>query len=105
MAYVAKGRTKDFPDFDCDSHIYEPHEIWDKYIPQNNRDCAKTHFLRHADRLFLVRNGRISFREPDKGKYPGENWHPGLTKKMIGETPPGTKEWDEKIGRNKSARD
>ena len=84
MAYGAKGRTKEFPVFDCDSHIYEPPEIWDKYIPQQNRDFAKTHFYRDADRLFLVRNGRISFRDPDKWKYPGETWHPGLTKKIIG---------------------
>ncbi len=62
MAYSAKGRTKDFPVFDCDSHIYEPPEIWDKYIPQNNRDFAKTHFYRDADRLFLVRNSNISFQ-------------------------------------------
>jgi len=105
MAYAAKGRTKNFPVFDCDSHIYEPPEIWDIYIPQKNRDFAKTHFYRDADRLFLVRNGRISFRDPDQWKYPGETWHPGLTKKIIGETQPGTREWDEKIGRNKSARD
>ena len=96
---------KTFPVFDCDSHIYEPPEIWDKYIPQNNRDFAKTHFYRDADRLFLVRNSRISFRDPDKWKYPGETWHPGLTKKIIGQTQPGTKDWDETIGRNKSARD
>ena len=105
MAYAAQGRTKNFPVFDCDSHIYEPPEVWDKYIPQNNRDFAKTHFYRDADRLFLVRNSRISFRDPDKWKYPGETWHPGLTKKTIGQIQPGTKEWDETIGRNKSARD
>ena len=102
MTYAAKGRTKDFPVFDCDSHIYEPPDIWDKYIPQKNRDFAKTHFYRDADRLFLVRNGRISFRDPDQWKYPGETWHPGLTKRTIGETQPGTREWDEKIGRNKA---
>jgi predicted TIM-barrel fold metal-dependent hydrolase len=105
MAYSAQGRTKSFSVFDCDSYIYEPPEIWDKYIPQNNRDFAKTHVYRDADRLFLVRNSRISFRDPDKWKYPGETWHPGLTKKIIGRTQPGTKDWDETIGRNKSARD
>jgi len=105
MAYNAKGRTKNFPVFDCDSHIYEPPELWDKYISQNNRDFAKTHFYRDADRLFLVRNSRISFRDPDKYKYPAATWHPGLTKKIIGQTEPGTKDWDETIGRNKSARD
>jgi hypothetical protein len=105
MAYSAKGRIKNYPVFDCDSHIYEPPEVWDQYIPQANRDFAKTHFYRDADRLFLVRNSRISFRDPDKWKYPGETWHPGLTKKIIGQTEPGTREWDEIVGRNRSARD
>jgi hypothetical protein len=40
---------------------------WDKYIPQKNRDFAKTHFYRDADRLFLVRNGRISLGTPISG--------------------------------------
>ena len=81
MAYSAKGRQKDFPVFDCDSHIYEPPEIWDKYIPRDQQHFAKTHFYRDADRLILVRNSKISFRDPNKWKYPGETWHPGLTKK------------------------
>jgi hypothetical protein len=105
MAYNAKGRTKNFPVFDCDSHIYEPPEVWDKFIPENQRDFAKTHFYRDADRLISVKNSKISFRNPDKWKYPGETWHPGLNKKIIGSVEPGTKEWDEVIGRNRSARD
>ena len=105
MAYSAKGRTKDFPVFDCDSHIYEPPEVWDKYIPERHRELAKTHFYRDADRLVLVRNSRISFRSPNEWKYPAETWHPGLTKEEIGSVRPGTREWDEKIGRNASARD
>jgi len=105
MAYKAKGRTKNFPVFDCDSHIYEPPEVWDKFIPENQRDFAKTHFYRDADRLISVKNSKISFRNPDKWKYPGETWHPGLNKKIIGSVEPGTKEWDEIIGRNRSARD
>ena len=48
MAYNAKGRMKNFPVFDCDSHIYEPPEVWDKFIPENQRDFAKTHFYRDA---------------------------------------------------------
>jgi len=105
VAYKAKGRTKNFPVFDCDSHIYEPPEVWDKFIPENQRDFAKTHFYRDADRLISVKNSKISFRNPDKWKYPGETWHPGLNKKIIGSIEPGTKEWDEIIGRNRSARD
>ena len=98
------GRKKNFPVFDCDSHIYEPPEIWDKYIPQKQQEFAKTHFYRDADRLILVRNSKISFRNPDQWKYPEK---PGsrTTKKIIGATQPGTKDWDEKIGRNASARD
>jgi predicted TIM-barrel fold metal-dependent hydrolase len=105
MPYSAKGRTKNFPVFDCDSHIYEPLEVWDKYIPDNHRDFARTHFYRDADRLISVKNGKISFRDPNKWKYPGETWHPGLNKEAIGRVSPGTKEWDEQIGRNRSARD
>jgi len=105
MPYSANGRTKNFPVFDCDSHIYEPPEVWDKYIPANHRDFARTHFYRDADRLISVKNGKISFRDPNKWKYPGETWHPGLNKQIIGKVSPGTKEWDEQIGRNRSARD
>jgi len=105
MPYSAKGRTKNFPVFDCDSHIYEPPEVWDKYIPAHHRDFARTHFYRDADRLISVKNGKISFRDPNKWKYPGETWHPGLNKQIIGAVSPGTKEWDEQIGRNRSARD
>jgi predicted TIM-barrel fold metal-dependent hydrolase len=105
MPYSAKGRTKNFPVFDCDSHIYEPPEVWDKYIPEHQRDFARTHFYRDADRLISVKNGKISFRDPNKWKYPGETWHPGLNKHIIGAVSPGTKEWDEQIGRNRSARD
>jgi predicted TIM-barrel fold metal-dependent hydrolase len=105
MPYSAKGRTKNFPVFDCDSHIYEPPEVWDKYIPEHHRDFARTHFYRDADRLISVKNGKISFRDPNKWKYPGETWHPGLNKQIIGAVSPGTKEWDEQIGRNRSARD
>ena len=70
MAYNAKGRNKTFSVFDCDSHIYEPPEIWDKYIPKNQQYFAKTHFYRDADRLILVRNSKISFRDPDNTNMP-----------------------------------
>lgn len=38
------GRKKSLLVFECDSHIDEPPEIWDKYIPQNQQAFAKTHF-------------------------------------------------------------
>ena len=70
MAYSAMGRTKDFSVFDCDSHVYEPPEIWDKNIPQKNRDFAKTHFYRDSDRLFLVRTRASVFAIPTPGNIP-----------------------------------
>lgn len=36
--------TKDFPIFDCDSHVVEPPEIWDEYVPQSVRAWVKTQF-------------------------------------------------------------
>ncbi len=35
---------KDFPVFDCDSHVVEPPAIWDEYVPAKSRAAA------HADR-------------------------------------------------------
>src|SRR5258707_434575 len=32
--------TKDFPVFDCDSHVVEPPEIWDEYVPAGIRPCV-----------------------------------------------------------------
>ena len=29
--------TKDFPVFDCDSHVVEPPAIWDEYVPARQR--------------------------------------------------------------------
>jgi predicted TIM-barrel fold metal-dependent hydrolase len=105
MPYELKGRKKSFPIFDCDSHVYEPREVWDTYIPASQREFAKTHFYRDADRLVSVRNGAVTFGNPARTNYAAECWHPGLTKDDIGATAPGTPEWDEKIGRKASARD
>ncbi len=105
MAYSAEGKKKSFPVFDCDSHIYEPPAVWDEYIPESERQFAKTHFYRDADRLVTVRNGTVTFGDPNKFNYAAEMWHPGLTKEEMGSVRPGTAEWDEKIGRKACARD
>ena len=84
--------------FDCDSHIYEPPEIWDKYIPQKQQHFAKTHFYRDADRLFWCAMGRSVSEILTSGNIPGKLGIPDLTKKIIGATQPGTK-----IGMKRSA--
>ena len=49
---------KDFPIFDCDSHIVEPPAIWDEYVPANVRAWVKTQFHFHTDTDVLLINGR-----------------------------------------------
>ena len=105
MAYSAQGRTKDFPVFDCDSHIHEPREVWDEYIPEKQRAFAKQHFYRDMDRLVMVVNGHVSYGNPKTYTYPGQGWHPGMNKKILGSIPPSDPRWDEEIGRNASQRD
>ena len=40
---------KDFPVFDCDSHVVEPPSIWDEYVPAKVRAWTKTQFCFHTD--------------------------------------------------------
>ena len=105
MAYTAQGRTKNFPVFDCDSHIHEPREVWDEYIPEKQRAFAKQHFYRDMDRLVMVVNGQVSYGNPKTYAYPGQGWHPGMNKKILGSIAPDDPRWDEEIGRNASQRD
>ena len=66
MGYQAKGRKKSFPVFDCDSHIFEPPEVWDKYIPSSQRLFAKTHLYVNNDRGIRVPNGVVTFQNPPR---------------------------------------
>jgi len=50
---------KDFPIFDCDSHVVEPPEIWDEYVPSDRRSWVKTQFHFHTDTDKLHINGRV----------------------------------------------
>ena len=51
--------TKDFSIFDCDSHVVEPPEIWEEYVPSNVRAWVKTQFHFHTDTDLLHINGRV----------------------------------------------
>src|SRR5262245_40228517 len=51
--------SKDFPIFDCDSHIVEPPAIWDEYVPSSIRSWVKTQFHFHTDTDLLHINGRV----------------------------------------------
>jgi len=56
---VATNARKDFPVFDCDSHVVEPPAIWDEYVPARSRAWVKTQFCFHTDSDLLFINGRV----------------------------------------------
>jgi predicted TIM-barrel fold metal-dependent hydrolase len=48
--------VKNYPVFDCDAHINDPLEIWDKYVEADYRDLVKQSYWNTAGRAIL--NGR-----------------------------------------------
>ena len=56
---MATNARKDFPVFDCDSHVVEPPAIWDEYVPARSRAWVKTQFCFHTDSDLLFINGRV----------------------------------------------
>ena len=51
--------TKNFPVFDCDSHVVEPPAIWEEYVPARDRAWVKSQFCFHTDGDLLMINGRV----------------------------------------------
>ena len=56
---MATNARKDFPVFDCDSHVVEPPAVWDEYVPARSRAWVKTQFCFHTDSDLLFINGRV----------------------------------------------
>jgi uncharacterized protein len=38
--------TKDFPVFDCDAHVNDPMDIWEKYVPESQKDLVRATYWR-----------------------------------------------------------
>lgn len=95
--------SKTFPVFDCDSHVVEPPEIWEDYVPSSVRDWIKTQFYFHTDSDVLHINGAVVPAARERTVV-SEVWRPGLSKKIIGELMPGKGKWEEEIGRVAGAR-
>ncbi len=72
MAYGAKGRTKEFSVFDCDSHIYEPPEIWDKYIPQKIAISPRRISIAMRTGCSWCATGRSASEIPTSGNTPAK---------------------------------
>jgi len=96
--------TKSFPVFDCDSHIVEPPEIWEEYVPARVRAWAKTQFHFHTDTETLLINGRAVPASRERANAAEVGW-PRWNKKEIGRLTPGTEEWKARFGRLKGCRD
>ena len=47
---------KNFPVFDCDAHINDPLEIWDKYVEPEYRELVKQSYWNNPGHAIL--NGR-----------------------------------------------
>ena len=96
--------TKNFPVFDCDSHIVEPPAIWDEYVPAKDRAWAKTQFCFHTDSDLLYINGRVVPAARERSNAAEVGWA-RWDKKEVGKLTPGTPEWQAKFGRLLGCRD
>jgi hypothetical protein len=96
--------TKDFPIFDCDSHVVEPPAIWDEYVPSAIRSWVKTQFHFHTDTDVLHINGRVVPATRERSNAAEVGW-PRWSKKEVGALVPGTEEWKRKFGRLAGCRD
>ena len=41
--------TKTFPVFDCDAHVNDPLDIWEKYVPKNKQELVKRTYWRNDE--------------------------------------------------------
>jgi len=107
------NRHKDFPVFDCDSHVVEPAEIWNEYVPKGKREYVKSHFYNPLVEHIKVLNGRTYPYSSAGAISATSSWVPGRSTEQnrinIGTLTPGTPEYDEKGGKvaatwNPSAR-
>jgi predicted TIM-barrel fold metal-dependent hydrolase len=95
---------KDFPVFDCDSHVVEPPAIWDEYVPSRSRAWIKTQFCFHTDSDLLYINGRVVPAARERSNAAEVGWA-RWDKKEVGKLTPGTPAWQQKFGRLLGCRD
>jgi uncharacterized protein len=96
--------TKSFSVFDCDSHVVEPPEVWDEYVPARVRPWVKSQFHFHTDTETLLINGRAVPASRERANAAEVGW-PRWSKKDVGRLTPGTQEWNARFGRLKGCRD
>jgi uncharacterized protein len=104
MTELAMGATKDFPIFDCDSHVVEPPQVWDEYVPARERAWVKSQFCFHTDTDVLMINGRVVPAARERSNAAEVGWA-RWSKPEIGKYTPGTPEWQARFGRVLGCRD
>jgi predicted TIM-barrel fold metal-dependent hydrolase len=96
--------TKNFPVFDCDSHVVEPPLIWEEYVPARERAWVKSQFCFHTDGDLLMINGRVVPASRERSNAAEVGWA-RWAKSEIGAYTPGTPEWIARFGRLLGCRD
>jgi predicted TIM-barrel fold metal-dependent hydrolase len=91
------------PVVDVDSHVYEPPEMWNRYVAEEHRELARSGFYHEVDergnRLTIV-NGAPG-RELNRSRLVRQAiWKPGMTPDDIGALDP-----DEHVALNPGASD
>ncbi len=76
---------------DVDSHVYEPTEIWESYVPTELRALARSAFYHEVDadgnRLTVLNGG--SARDLNRSRLVRQAiWRPGMTPESIGQLDP-----------------
>ena len=101
---MATSARKEFPVFDCDSHVVEPPLVWDEYVPAKSRAWVKTQFCFHTDSDLLFINGRVVPAARERSNAAEVGWA-RWDKKEVGRLTPGTDAWQGKFGRLLGCRD
>ena len=51
--------TKDFPVFDCDAHVNDPLDIWERYIPESEKELVRATYWRSNSEAWLNGTTRV----------------------------------------------
>ena len=96
--------SKNFPVFDCDSHVVEPPAIWEEYVPARERAWVKSQFCFHTDSDLLMINGRAVPAARERSNAAEVGWA-RWKKEEVGRYTPGSEEWRARFGRLLGCRD
>ena len=79
------------PVVDVDSHVYEPRDIWERYLDRDYRVAARSAFLHEVDEdgiETILLNGRRARSLHRSGINRHACWHPGMTPDDVGRLDP-----------------